>query len=321
MVKKTLNLELLQAFVIVAETKQLNLAAQKLNVTASAVSQSIRKLEWFLQTELFYHDQRPIKLTPAGRRLLRDGIPILQAALTLQNDFSRMEASQLSLRLGLSETITATISPWLVGEIQGQVGELEIYSGLNVALTQLLKEEKLDICLYSDGLLDENRWERMPIYEEIYIGVSASSINYVESIDQLKKLAATRPYICYTTDSYDRKSTDMYLKRVGIEPRTRIQTSSSYCLVGLIEQTKGWSILPPTNLWTATLFAQKERFWPLPDTNKLIRRTWALGRESHKGEIRWVAELTRQIFSSHVLPELIKQFPTLSGYVYALPEC
>lgn len=303
---KVLDLELLHIFCVVTETKYLSEAAKQLNITTSAVAQSIRKLEGILKTNLFFRGQRPLKITPAGRRLLNEGLPILRAVQSLQSDFTSIELPQVSLRLGLSETITATLSPWIVSTVQSKVAELEVHSMLNKTLTEMLRKDELDVCLYSEALLGESQWCRVPIFEEDYLGVSSKNISRIESLQQLKELAASHPYICYTDESYDRELTDRFLLSLDIKPRIRIQTSSSYCLVGLVDQTNGWSILPPTNLWCGRQFTHEINYWALPNDSHLTRRMWALGKSRFETEIRWLADLTRSLFRTHTIPELEK---------------
>ena len=304
MTGKPLDLELIRVFCTIHETKLLNTAAERLGVSPSAVSQSLRKLEQTLNTELFMRDCRPMQLTAAGRKLLREGRPLLEAADALRDDFRSMNLSEVSLRLGLGEVVTATVSPWLVAAIEPKVAELSIRTSLNKPLVKLLREDELDVCIYSEGLLDEAGWRRVPVYDEDFLVVTSTQTGPVHSLQSLRELAAARPFICYTEESHDRELADAYLRSVGIEPRTRIQTNSSYCLVGLVDQAHGWSILPPTNLWTAGAFAGKTVQSKLPGGTPLTRRTWTMGSAAREKEVKWLADLTRRMFIEHTLPEL-----------------
>ena len=304
MSKPRLDLELLRVFCTVAETKLLNNAAERLGVSPSAVSQSLKRLEENLGTELFLRDCRPLKPTPAGRKLLREGRPLLEAADALSDDFRTMSLDAVSLRLGLGEVVNGTISPWLVAAVHEEVAELSIHSMLNTPLIELLKNDQLDVCLSSEGLLDEDGWTRVAVHEEEFIGVSHEDAAPVTTLEDFRKLAARSPYICYTTDSYDGRLAEAHLRRLGINPRTRIRTNSSYCLVGLVDQARGWSLLPPTNLWAAGAFAGHVRPWRIPSKSPLVRTTWAVGRPATKQKVEWITALARRMFIEHTLPEL-----------------
>jgi DNA-binding transcriptional LysR family regulator len=66
-----LNSSQLEAFYWVAQTLNFTKAASRLNVTQSALSQRVSKLEVDLETTLFIRDRSAVKLTEAGYRLLR----------------------------------------------------------------------------------------------------------------------------------------------------------------------------------------------------------------------------------------------------------
>jgi DNA-binding transcriptional LysR family regulator len=65
-----MDIQNLQAFVLVAESGSFSLAAEKLHLTQPAVSKRVALLEDQLQTELFDRIGRNISLTEAGRALL-----------------------------------------------------------------------------------------------------------------------------------------------------------------------------------------------------------------------------------------------------------
>ena len=65
-----IDLNLLTLFVTVAETANFRIAAERLGVTRSAVSQGVQRLEDALSQPLFQRTTRSVRLTEAGERLL-----------------------------------------------------------------------------------------------------------------------------------------------------------------------------------------------------------------------------------------------------------
>ena len=311
---RPLDLSLLQVFFAVCASRQLNAAALQLGITPSAVSQCIRKLEASLGTELLLRDTRPVQLTAAGRRLEKEGRPVLLAAQALRRDFQSLGNEPVMLRIGYSETVTGTISPWVTKAIRNKVADLEIHCSLNKTLSRKLHANELDVCIYSEALLDEPQWHRVPVYEELYLGVTPRGVS-VRTTEELKSLAAERPFVCYTTDSHDRQMTDRYLKAIGIEPRVRVQTASTYCLAGLIGEIGGWSILPPTNILSAASFAGTVSAWRLPSspTPAPHRRTWVVGKPEFAPLVRWIAGETLSIFRRWTVPSLRGIDPALAS--------
>lgn len=73
--RKTLpvpSLRNIQAFIEVADTGNLNIAAENLNITASAVSHQIASLENYLGKKLFSRSSKGVMLTAIGERYLKE---------------------------------------------------------------------------------------------------------------------------------------------------------------------------------------------------------------------------------------------------------
>jgi len=66
------SLRNIQAFLEVANTQSINVAAEKLNITASAVSHQIATLEKFLNKKLFIRNGKGVTLTEHGEIYLRE---------------------------------------------------------------------------------------------------------------------------------------------------------------------------------------------------------------------------------------------------------
>lgn len=66
------SLRNIQAFIEVAATGSLNLAAENLNITASAVSHQIASLEHFLGKKLFSRSSKGVMLTAVGEKYLKE---------------------------------------------------------------------------------------------------------------------------------------------------------------------------------------------------------------------------------------------------------
>ncbi len=68
--RQNLPLNGLRTFEVVARERNMTSAAEELNITHSAVSQQIRKLEDALATKLFDRRRKPLGLTAKGEELL-----------------------------------------------------------------------------------------------------------------------------------------------------------------------------------------------------------------------------------------------------------
>lgn len=146
------KLESYRVFREVAETGNISLAAQNLNISQSAVSQSIRQLESSLQTQLFLRSPRGVTLTGEGRTLYE----YVRSALSLisSGEERLAQAHQLhsgSLVIGASDTITAWfLTPYLERFHREYPGvRLRIVSGRSGKVLELLRSGVVDISFAS----------------------------------------------------------------------------------------------------------------------------------------------------------------------------
>ena len=94
-----LDLTKLRAFVTLAEHLHFGRAAEALHLTQPGLSRQIQTLERQLGVRLLERDRRNVALTEAGRQLLEDALPLLEAANATQQRVARA-ARGLAQRVG-----------------------------------------------------------------------------------------------------------------------------------------------------------------------------------------------------------------------------
>lgn len=93
----------------VAEVANMTIAAQRLGVTQSAVSQAVRQLEDSLRVPLVDRTRRPLTLTPAGLDLLHRAEGVLEALEAIPNALMQTAQRQLPIvRFGMIDTFATT---------------------------------------------------------------------------------------------------------------------------------------------------------------------------------------------------------------------
>jgi DNA-binding transcriptional LysR family regulator len=81
----SLNWTLLHVLIVIYEEGSVSAAANRLNITQSAVSQSLKKLEEKIESQLVIRNTKPLKLTPIGHYCL-------QVAQTIFTEITSIEA-------------------------------------------------------------------------------------------------------------------------------------------------------------------------------------------------------------------------------------
>ncbi|MGW5472771.1 LysR family transcriptional regulator [Streptomyces chartreusis] len=103
-----LDLRKLRYFVAVAEELHFGRAAERLHIAQPVLSRQIRSLEDELGAEVFYRGRRGTLLTPAGKQLLEDAVPLLASAQALVRRVKSSAQGTQSLTIGFMPGITVT---------------------------------------------------------------------------------------------------------------------------------------------------------------------------------------------------------------------
>jgi len=111
-----MELQWIDDFLALCQTRNFTRAAEVRCTTQSAYSRRVQKLEEWLGAPLFYRESRPVSLTPAGEefltrahRLREDIFDARRAVLSASSHFKK------ALRIYTTNTLAANfLSPWLI---------------------------------------------------------------------------------------------------------------------------------------------------------------------------------------------------------------
>ncbi|TBN47359.1 LysR substrate-binding domain-containing protein [Pseudomonas sp. BGI-2] len=140
-----LEIDLLRAFIAVAETGSFTAAAEVIARSQSAVSQKIIRLEEVLGFRVFERTSRALTLTPDGERLLVGARRMMVHFESFMRDIKAPATVNL-LRLGISENLVPTQLPKLLSRFT------QLYPDIQLELTTGLSDDLLTD--YETGLLD-----------------------------------------------------------------------------------------------------------------------------------------------------------------------
>jgi len=102
------DLRKLRYFVAVAEQLHFGRAAEVLHIAQPVLSRQIRALEGELKAQLFVRDKRATELTPAGRQLLAEAVPLLASAEALRRRVARAVRGDGSFTIGFMPGLIVT---------------------------------------------------------------------------------------------------------------------------------------------------------------------------------------------------------------------
>lgn len=141
-----LDPRLLRSFAAIVETGSFTLAAQRLAMTQSTISQQLARLEESLGVVLVERAARPIKATPAGERLLGYARRILALQEEAQAALGD-PAGTASIRIGVPEDIAGSEMARVFHDFTRRHREvhLDVTAGLSRDLTRGYRAGEFDI--------------------------------------------------------------------------------------------------------------------------------------------------------------------------------
>jgi DNA-binding transcriptional LysR family regulator len=112
-----LDLTKLRAFVTLAEHLHFGRAAEALHLTQPGLSRQIQTLERQLGARLLDRDRRNVELTEAGRQLLEDAVPLLEAVNATRQRVARAARGPRRLVVGFRAGVIPTPAIGALGEL------------------------------------------------------------------------------------------------------------------------------------------------------------------------------------------------------------
>lgn len=242
-----LNFHHLRYFQTVAHDGNLTRAAERLNVSQSAVSTQIRQLEERLGQKLFERQGRSLVLTEAGQIALDHADAIFAAGNELVNTLrERTSTRRRILRVGSQATLSRNFQ---IGYLQPLLGrddvEIVIRSGALGDLLKSLEAHRLDVVLAN---ISPPRDAATPWISHAIAEQPVSLIGTPERVGSgstLEELLSRQPLVLPTIDSSIRFGLDALFDRLHIRPRIAAEVDDMAMIRLLAREGVGLAIVPP----------------------------------------------------------------------------
>ncbi len=140
--------DILRTFIAAAQSLNFTQAACKVNLTQSAVSTQVRKLEEYLGKTLFNRVPRGVELTAHGQYFLKSANRLLQLHNETLAAFRKPDMTGL-IRVGSAEDYAALYLPGILKRFAEQypLVQVDLYCDLSNDLLKMLQQGRLDLCL------------------------------------------------------------------------------------------------------------------------------------------------------------------------------
>jgi DNA-binding transcriptional LysR family regulator len=282
-------------------------AAKSLNVSQSAVSQSLQKLENEIKSPLFTRLHKQLVPTAAGERLFTVVQPfMLDLDICLKTLEQAKDQPFGELRIGAPEEFGKAYIPTVVASFRKQYPDVTFYLKLGNAgkLLPMLKKGRIDFALV-DKFQTQNQhfgahgaYHFHPVAEEKII-LACSKQYHAESIqgDHSFKHLTLQNFIAYRQDAQNIKSWfKHHFKKSNIRLQSILTVDSHQAIISAIQHNVGLGII-------ASHIVRKE-----------IQQGTIIGIKTSKSEIRnqisltqlqdKIPTLTEKIFIKFLLKEI-----------------
>jgi len=241
-----LNFHHLRYFWAVAHDGNLTRTAERLNISQSALSVQIRKLEDRLGHELFERRGRQLHLTEAGRIALDHADTIFAAGDELLGTLNETGRSRHILRVGALATLSRNFQIQFLQPVLGRDDvEVVLHSGTSWELLQALESLNLDVVLANlPPPADAGSAFLSHRLEEQQVSVIGVPSLFGED-DELASLLTRVPVILPTGSSGIRVGFDALTDRLGVVPQIAAEVDDMAMMRLLTREGIGLGVLPP----------------------------------------------------------------------------
>jgi LysR family transcriptional regulator, transcriptional activator of nhaA len=242
-----LNYKHLRYFWAVAHEGNLTRTAEQMNVSQSALSMQIAKLEDELGHSLFERRGRQLLLTEAGRIALDHADTIFAAGAELIGTLGEQRSKlRQVLRVGAIATLSRNFQiGFLRPLLERNDVELVLRSGNYAALLSALEAHRLDVVLTNAALTRDEAtpWVAHRIAEQPVSVIGSRGFDAAGRA--LPELLASEPLIAPTPENSIRAGFDALVERLGIRPTFVVEADDMAVLRLIARERTGLAILPP----------------------------------------------------------------------------
>ena len=241
-----LNYNHLRYFWAVAHDGNLTRTAQRLNLTQSALSVQIRKLEERLGHDLFERRGRKLHLTEAGRIALDHADTIFQVGNELIGTLQNSGVSRRVLRVGALATLSRNFQ---LGFLRPMVGrpdiDLILRSGSTAELLRWLENLSIDVALINQP---PARDAATPFVAHRLADQPVSLVGTPQRLQakaSLRERLTAHPVILPTFDSSVRIGFEALIDRLDVRPQIAAEVEDMAMMRLLAKADLGLAVLPP----------------------------------------------------------------------------
>lgn len=227
----------LKLFVSIVHLKTISRAAESMNITQSAASQSLAKLEGWLGCRLFVRRKRGLELCPEGSIFFTHAINILKEVELAQQELNATQ-QQITGMLHLRVYAASAIMPRLIYNFH------QDYPGVQISMNQYMSEDDFDLCITTGEFGSLPSGAKKLYEEEIMLAVPANHPKF-QSLSAISLLEiADENFIMTRSGSSLRILANRIFRQASIEPHILFEGDNPSVVRELITMGLGIAFFP-----------------------------------------------------------------------------
>lgn len=302
------DLHALEVFVLTVELGGMSHCAAHVQVTQSAISQTIAKLEASIGAPLFDRTMRPMGLTASGKSLFARGQALIAQARSTY-DAVREGASLpiSSVTVAMSFSLANLLTAPILRELGGRADRWNIRSGISMEHQGEFLARDIDMLVTGSFNLEHSgSLELHPVFEESFICVFPKG--YRESVEPAVSVPPL-PLIRFSRLTGMGQQIERQIARMKLKLPQMIEIESSHQQFALVAAGLGWAITTPACLAAVPELHKRLR----PESmsrGRFSRQVQVVSRAGELGDIpQMTAALCQRSLRGDAFARTIETFP------------
>ncbi|GAA3477396.1 MULTISPECIES: LysR family transcriptional regulator [Streptomyces] len=243
-----MELRQLEHFIAVAEEQHFTRAAERVAVSQSGLSASIRSLEQELKTPLFSRTTRTVRLTEAGRALLVEAERTLAGARAARDAVDAVRGLlRGTLTVGVEQCVAGVRVPQLLAAFHRTHPQMEIRLRQEgtTSLVNGVAGGRLDVAFAAAVSAAEWRGELIPLARERMVVLCAPGHRFARAADGVAWDELTgESFIDFHPDWGPRRAADEAFATARVRRTVGLEVTDVHSLLELVHEGLGIAVVP-----------------------------------------------------------------------------
>ncbi len=214
----------LRTFLTVVKEKSFSKASAKLGISQPAVTQQIKFIEEYLDTQIVERKKNGIKLTKEGEDLYRIAVKLEKAINNSQKELLKIINKEFTFVLGASYAIGNYVIPAYLGAIKEKIhNEVYMHVGLSSEIIDELEDKKIDVALIESPVFRDGIIYREWMQDELVLFSNQPLPKFLKKEDFFEF-----DWICRDENSHTRKLVSEAFDELEID-------CSSFNIIGVVQ--------------------------------------------------------------------------------------